>query len=79
MKALLYTSDPYAPRGVIGLFETEKQKQNIIKGYIQAQKSDYRQSYMNHISQEKVMEHITYNIKTFTEINIPIGIYGEYY
>lgn len=34
MKALLYTSDPYEPSGVIGLFETEEQKEKIISDYL---------------------------------------------
>lgn len=34
MKALIYTSDPWEPSGVIGLFETEEQKQNILEAFL---------------------------------------------
>ncbi len=33
MKALLFTDDPWCPSGVIGLFETEEQKQSILTQY----------------------------------------------
>lgn len=89
MKALLYTSDPYEPSGVIGLFETEQQKQDILQQYTEQQtkkilnplnptyngmkealKSEITQNSLNSIKQD---------ILSFTEIEIPIGIYGEYY
>jgi hypothetical protein len=67
LKALLYTSDPYEPSGVIGLFETEEQKQNIVGQY----KKDTLERYPN--------SDIEYEVSQLVEIEIPIGIYGVYY
>jgi len=34
LKRLMYTSDPHEPSGTIGIYETEEQRNNIIKDYI---------------------------------------------
>lgn len=70
MKALLYTSDPYEPSGVIGIYETEEQKQEIIKGY----EEDFRKAYP-----EFSEEYVKQEIEELREIEIPIGVYGQYY
>lgn len=70
MKALLYTSDPYEPSGVIGLYETEEQKQEIIKGYKEYLKIEY--SYLTETQ-------IDTDVAVLKEIEIPVGIFGQYY
>ncbi len=95
MKALLYTSDPYEPSGVIGLFETEEQKQAILNGY-EKSIQDWHKSHLKTIKfpgwyypqQWNTFEEcyngtidalIEREVKSLKEIEIPVGIYGEYY
>lgn len=90
MKALLYTSDPYEPSGVIGLFETEEQKQAIISGYraemIRTRKKDYTtedsSGFYNWLPLEqrlkKFEEEVESDIANWEEVEIPVGVYGPY-
>lgn len=87
MKALLYTSDPYEPSGVIGLFETEEQKQAIIQGYIKTLRNDCRwemdwHKWQTATPEEKAADHqlrIKHEVGALQEIEIPVGVYGQYY
>jgi len=95
MKALLYTDDPWCPSGVIGLFETEEQKQIILKGYEESIKQRQTE-YLKTVkfpgwwqSQEwatreeafkaTIGKTIEQEVALLKEIEIPIGTYGEYY
>lgn len=95
MKALLYTNDPYEPSGVIGLYETEEQKQTILEGY----KKSIENYQKEHLSTVKfpgwwkdrvwgtreeaynttIEEKVKQEVMALREIEIPIGVYGEYY
>lgn len=90
MKALLYTSDPYEPSGVIGLFETEEQRQTILKGFRERFLEDRQKNQWtwpkDAESQERLRQYLAdgpkqaeEEIKRLTEIEIPIGVYGEFY
>jgi hypothetical protein len=70
VRALLYTSDPYEPSGVIGLFETEEQKQAILQGYVAYMRREFSWY------ADRPDTDITWELR---EIEIPIGVYGEYY
>lgn len=84
MKALLMTSDPYEPSGVIGLFETEEQRLAIIEGFkeshrqycLESNKVAWRGMVQSPEDIEKYAERRAAELK---EIDIPIGVYGEYY
>lgn len=95
MKALLFTDDPWCPSGVIGLFETEEQKQSIIKEY----GNSIRQRHQERLNTVKfpgwwatqvwenkeeaynatVEIEVQKELYALKEIDIPIGVYGEYY
>lgn len=88
MKALLYTSDPYEPSGVIGLFETEQEKQVILQGFkdkVQRRRAQFvtsmfqaTEAQKNHYLNQNPL-YIQQEVDSLTEIEIPIGVYGEYY
>jgi hypothetical protein len=67
IKALLYTSDPYEPKGVIGLFQNEQEKKKIQKEYL-----IYYKKYWPHLDAQQALNELI-------EITIPIGIFGEYH
>lgn len=89
MKALLYTSDPYEPSGVIGLFETEKQKQNILlqhrKEWEETDLPNYKRenNYYKNLPLierlRKAEEDYLFIVHSLQEIEIPIGEYGQYF
>ena len=89
MKALLYISDPYEPAGVIGLFETEKQKQNIL---LQHRKEWEETDFPNYKKEDnfcqnlplierlrKAEEDYLFIVHSLQEIEIPVGEYGQYF
>ena len=63
----LYTSDPYEPSGVIGLFRNDTEKQTIIKEYT----TDILKAYPN--------IDINKEVNDLVEIEIPFGKCGAYY
>ncbi len=95
MKALLFTNDPYEPSGVIGLFETEEQKQTILAQY----ENNIRERHLKYLNTVKfpgwwatqlwktreeaynatIEKEVEQEITALKEIEIPIGVYGEYY
>lgn len=95
MKALLYTSDPYEPSGVIGLYETEEQKQTILEEYGEVLDRAHKERlktvkfpgyYAGYTYQTReeayektVREYVDDDIQALKEIEIPIGVYGEYF
>lgn len=88
MKALLITNDPYEPSGVIGIYDTEEQKQAVIAGWKAAETAAWAKSYRirpphwdveewEKRKQEALIFRL--NIRELTEVEIPIGVYGQYY
>jgi hypothetical protein len=88
MRALLYTSDPYEPSGVVGLYETEEQRQNILEQYAATVRKrrqehlkgpwrgndDYRKTLL-----PKLEQHVQEEVDQLKDIEIPVGVYGEFY
>jgi len=67
VKALLYTSDPYEPCGVIGLFRNNQEKEKIQKEYF-----DYQKKHWPNLDAQQAVNELV-------ELTIPIGQFGEYY
>jgi len=89
MKALLYTSDPYEPSGVIGLFENDEQKQNILRQHKEewnrTELPQYQKEncfYSQFPLEERLLlaaEDYLRTLNNLEEIDIPIGQYGNYF
>lgn len=95
MKALLYTSDPYEPSGVVGLFENEEQKKAILLGYRRElirryvrglQTVRFPSYYAGVLYQTRkeaffrsIEQHLQEQLNALKEIEIPIGEYGQYF
>lgn len=79
MKALLYTSDPYEPYGVIGLFETDEQKAAIIAGYEASIRADWKRLEAHGTFCDDIESVVQADIEDLKEIEIPIGVFGIYY
>jgi hypothetical protein len=90
-KALLVTSDPYEPSGVIGLFDTDEQKQAILTGYreqLKMEEDRFLESWTSRDQEDEDRKqryikdspkHIERWVAALTEIEIPMGVFGNFY
>jgi len=57
IKALFYTSDPYEPSGLLGVFNTEEEKQNILRNIAEIALQD-KVKWYHHLDDENYNDYL---------------------
>ena len=87
MRGVFYIANPYELSGLLGLYETPEQRQNIIDSYrLQEEEAIKSYSYPASFDKEyidtdiqKRIKNIDRQIQQFFDREIPVGVYGPFY